>query len=105
MGYDLVVSDESKRVRLGYVELTPEEQFAVEELARANGFPILASFPKYWGHEAQIPVGRLRALLGELSRFEGLSAAKPEVLSAANKLRQVVAVALQHGRPLGVIPD
>jgi len=105
MGYDLVVSDATERHAFGRTELDPDEQMELEALARGRHLPILASFPQYWDSERQIPLAQLPPLLGEIEQVVALPSVAPAVLRAVAKLRVVVQVAIQNGRPLDVVPD
>lgn len=105
MGYDLVVLDATGRRRLGAVELSPDEQAAIAQVAVTKGLAVLSSFPGYWDGESQIPVQQLRPLLAELSRAEGLPTLAQDARSAIRKIRGIADVALAQARPLEVVPD
>lgn len=105
MGYDLVVSGESGATSHGCVELSLDGQMSIAQVAREHALPILASFPEFWGDEFHVPVAQLQALLDELGQVDVLATGSPGARSATSKVRQIVAVAVHHRRPLSVVPD
>ena len=105
MGYDLVVLDATGSRRLGAVELNPDEQASIAQIALSNGLAVLSTFPGYWGDESQISAQQLRPLLSELSRAEGLPTLTDDGRNAIRKIRSLVDVALVQALPLEIVPD
>lgn len=105
MGYDIMVLDGTRRERLAFDELWPDEWRSLGDASRLRTLPMLTTLPDFYSEERTFSPEGAHALLGELDRLDAEAAIAPDLARASQKLRRMARAAIQHGAPLLVVPD